>query len=105
MLERTFDIDEGVCACFIEWQKAFDPVNWTKLMQSLKGTGIDWRERKLISKLYMDQSVKLRADQGETRSTKIGRGVRKGCCFHGFYSTYTTNNLPTKLLKGLETSK
>jgi hypothetical protein len=24
----------------------------------LKGTGIDWRERRLISKLYMDESVK-----------------------------------------------
>jgi hypothetical protein len=38
----------------IDWQKAFDRVNWTKLMQILKGTGIDWRERRLISKFYMD---------------------------------------------------
>ena len=27
-------------------------------MQILKRTGIDWRERRLISKLYMDQKVK-----------------------------------------------
>jgi hypothetical protein len=31
--------------CFIDWQEAFDRVNWTKLMQILKGTGIDWREK------------------------------------------------------------
>jgi hypothetical protein len=37
--ERTLDIDEELCACFIDWQKAFDHVNWTKLMQILKGTG------------------------------------------------------------------
>jgi hypothetical protein len=48
--ERTLDIDEELCACFIEWQKAFDRVNWTKLMQILKGTEIDWSERRLISK-------------------------------------------------------
>jgi len=36
----------------IDWQKAFDRVNWTKLMRILKGTGIDWRERRLISNLY-----------------------------------------------------
>jgi len=28
--ERILDIDEELCICFIEWQKAFDHVNWTK---------------------------------------------------------------------------
>jgi hypothetical protein len=30
--ERTLEIDEGLSVCFIDWQKAFDRVNWTKLM-------------------------------------------------------------------------
>jgi hypothetical protein len=63
-------------------------------MQILKGTGIDWHERRLISKLYMEQSVKIRLDQGETRSVKIGRGVRQGCCLllilFNLYSEYLT---------------
>jgi hypothetical protein len=92
--ERNLDIYEELCACFIDWQKAFDRVNWTKLMQILKGIGIDWRERRLISKLYMEQSVKIRLDQGETRSVKIGRGVRQGCCLSpilfNLYSEYHT---------------
>jgi hypothetical protein len=50
--ERTLEIDE-LCVCFIDWQKASDRVNWTKLMQVLKGTGIEWRERRLISNFYM----------------------------------------------------
>jgi hypothetical protein len=57
--ERTLNIDEELCACFIDWQKAFDRVNWTHLMQILKGTGIDWCERRLISKLYKEQNVKV----------------------------------------------
>ena len=60
---------------------AFDLVNWTKLMQILKGTGIDWCERRLISNLYMTQSVKVRLNRGETRSVKIGRGVRQRMLF------------------------
>jgi len=60
---------------------AFDLVNWTKLMQILKGTGIDWCERRLISNLYMTQSVKVRLNRGETRSMKIGRGVRQRMLF------------------------
>jgi hypothetical protein len=94
--ERTLDIDEELCACLIDWQKAFDRVNCITLMQILKGIGIDWLERRLISKLYMEQSVKIRLDQGETRSVKITVCRR-------FCSTYTASTLPRKRLKGLET--
>jgi hypothetical protein len=39
--EQTLEIDEELSVCFIDWQKAFERVNWTKLMQILKETGID----------------------------------------------------------------
>jgi hypothetical protein len=78
--ERSLGIDEVLCICFIDWQKAFDCVNWTKLMQILNISGNDWHERRLINKLYMDQRVKVRLDRVETRSVQIGRGVRQGCC-------------------------
>jgi len=58
--ERTLKQDVELCVCFIDWQKTFDRVNWTKLTQVLEGTGIDWSERKLIRNLYMAQSVKVR---------------------------------------------
>ena len=74
------EIDAELCVCFIDWQKVFDQINWTKLTQILKVTATDWRERRLISNLYMAQSVKLRLKRGETRSVKIGRGVMQGCC-------------------------
>jgi len=49
--ERTLERDEELNVCFIDWEKAFDRVNWTKLMHILKETGIDWRERRFISNL------------------------------------------------------
>jgi hypothetical protein len=50
-------------------------------LQIIKGIGIDLIEgRRLVSKLYVEQSVKIRLDQGETRSVNIVRGVRQGCC-------------------------
>jgi hypothetical protein len=75
--ERTVDVDGEVCVCCIDWQQAIDRVNWTKLMQILKGTGIDWRERRLISNLYMTQGVKVRLNRGETSNVKTGRGIRQ----------------------------
>jgi hypothetical protein len=42
----------------------------------------------------MEQSVKIRLDQGETRSVKIGRGIRQVCCLSpilfNLYSEYLT---------------
>jgi hypothetical protein len=43
MSERTLDIDEELCAGHMDWQNSFDRVKWTKLMQIVKGNGIDWR--------------------------------------------------------------
>ena len=51
---------------------------------------------KCIYVLYKDmvQSVKVRLNRGETRSVKIGRGVRQGCCLSpilfNLYSEYLT---------------
>jgi hypothetical protein len=50
---------------FTDCKKAFDRVNWTKLMQILKGIGIDWRERRLISKLYMEECQNTIGPRGD----------------------------------------
>jgi len=46
--EQTLGIDEELCTCFKDMQKAFDHVKWTKLTQILKGAGIDLHVRRLI---------------------------------------------------------
>jgi hypothetical protein len=69
--ERTMDIVEKFSACVTDWQKAFYSVKKFKLMQILKGGGIDWRESRLIIKLCMDQSVTVGLDEQEARSVKI----------------------------------
>ena len=45
-------------------QNASECVNWNTLMQTLTVTGIDWCERRLIRKLYTDQIVKIKLDNG-----------------------------------------
>jgi hypothetical protein len=67
--------EEQICACFTGWQKAFDRVNWTELMQILKGISMNWRERRFISKMYVEQSVQLRLEHGKKTSVKNGREV------------------------------
>ena len=74
---------EGILSCKLDQINA-DP----------KGTGLDFRERRFVSKFYMDQSVKVKVDQGERRSMKTGKRVGDGCCFSPYlfnlYSEYLT---------------
>jgi hypothetical protein len=105
MSEQILDIDKELCACFIDCQKAFGHVNWTKLMQILKATGTDWHEIRLISKLYMDQSVKLKLDQEEARSVTTGRRVIQGCCLSPVLFKLGSEYLAKEAVKGLETLK
>jgi len=72
-----------------------------QIMQILKETGIDWRERRLISNLYMAQSVKVRLNRGEARSVKIGRGVREGCCLSPILFNLYSECLTKEALEGL----
>ena len=39
--ERTLEIDVELSVCFVDSQKAFDRVNWTRLMLILKKIGIE----------------------------------------------------------------
>ena len=34
--ERVLDVKEEMCLCFIDWQKAFDRVDWSKLLDMLR---------------------------------------------------------------------
>ena len=91
---------------------AYDAINcsafarmWEKLMQIVQVTGVDWRERRLFSKLYVDQRVKRIMDMGETRRVKIGGGARKryslSLILFNFYRKYLTK----EALEVLEDSK
>jgi len=70
-------------------------------MPMLKGNGIDWHERRLISNLYMAQSVKVRLNRGETRSMKNRRGVRQGCCLSPILFNLYSECLTKEALEGL----
>jgi hypothetical protein len=38
--ERVLDIKEEMCLCFIDWEKAFGRVDWTKLLEMHRNIGV-----------------------------------------------------------------
>jgi hypothetical protein len=43
--ENMLEVKEEMCLYFIDWQKAFGLVDWTKMLEILKILKINWRER------------------------------------------------------------
>src|SRR6476469_5406574 len=77
--ERSLEFGNNVYICFIDFEKAVDRVNWEKMMKVLQRIGVDWRDRRMISQLYMNQEAVVKIAGGESDSGIIGRGVRQGC--------------------------
>ena len=97
--ERALNIDEELCACFIELQKAFDRVKWTKLMKIIKGTGINLR-KKFGQQIVHESESLTNTVHGETRRVKDGRTVRQGCCLSPILFNLYSECLTMESLEG-----
>src|SRR5580698_431469 len=67
LCERSIEHNNDVYICFVDFEKAFDRVNWVKMMDALKSIGVDWRDRKLIRELHMGQEAVIRVANGESQ--------------------------------------
>ena len=47
---------------FVDYEKAFEWINWKKKMEILKNIGVDWRDRRLIKELYIHQTARVKID-------------------------------------------
>src|SRR6476619_1035684 len=78
MCERSLEFGNNVYICFVDFKKALDRVSWETMMKVLQSIGVDWRDRRMISKLYMNQEAVVRIAGGESDSGIVRRGVRQG---------------------------
>ena len=45
LAERSLENDQEIYACFVDYEKAFNRVNWLKLMEILGNLDVDWKNR------------------------------------------------------------
>ena len=81
---------------FIDYVKAFDRADHSKLWKILKDVGIPDHLTCLLSNLYADQEATVRTGHGTTDWFQTGKGVCQGCilspCLFNFYPEYIMQN-------------
>lgn len=79
LLQKCRDQTQDVHICFIDYEKAFDRVQHTELIDLLYEQGLDQNDINIIKNLYWEQTASIRVEDKLTTNIPIKRGVRQGC--------------------------
>ena len=90
--KRAREFQKNIYFCFIDYDKAFDCVDHSKLWTILKEMEIPDHLTHLLRNLYAGQEASVRTGHGTTDWFRTGKGVRQGCilspCFFNFDAEY-----------------
>lgn len=75
MQEKVLDVEEEMPVNFTNFENAFDRVQWTKQLETLKNLTIDRRDRRLIKNSYLNQTVTVHIPEDWEPGT-VRRGAR-----------------------------
>ena len=92
IIDKTKEFQKNIYFCFIDYAKAFDCVDHSKLWKILKGMGIPDHLTCLPRNLYAGQKATVRTRHGTADWFKIGKGVCQGymlsSCLLSLYAVY-----------------
>ena len=96
ILEKAREFWKKTYFYFIDYAKAFDCVDHSKLCNILKEKGIPDHLTCLLRNLYAGQEATVRTGHGTTDRFQIRKGVRQGCtlspCLFNLYTEYSMWN-------------
>jgi hypothetical protein len=52
MIEKSIHVNKQFHVAFVDFEKAFDNVEWNNLSGILENLGIDYKDRRIINQLY-----------------------------------------------------
>src|SRR5579872_502632 len=88
--ERAIEVKKDLYLCFIDFNKAFDRVRHSRLLNMLQDLG--GKDIRLARNLYWNQSAPIRHQNELGEFTSIKRGVRQGCVLSpDLFNLYSEN--------------
>ena len=88
IIEKAKGFQKNIYFCFIDYAKAFDCVDHSKLWKILKGIGIPNHLTCLLRNLHAGQEATVRTRGGMTDCFKLGKEYVKAVYCHPAYLTY-----------------
>ena len=96
IIEKAREFQKNIYFCFIDYNKAFDCVDCSKLWKILKEMGIPDHLTCLLRNLYAGQEATVRTEHGTTDWFQIRKGVHQDCilspCLFNLYAEYIMQN-------------
>ena len=102
LCEKVLDHGNKLFICFVDYEKAFDKVNWAERMDTLKLLGVDWRDRRLIWVLYTKQRAVVKVAAEYTNKCSIGRDMRQGCSLSPLIFSIYAERMMVEALDGVD---
>ena len=94
IIKKAREFQKNIYFCFIDYAKAFDCVDHSKLSKILQEIGIPDHLTCLLRNLYAGQEATV--GHGTTDWFQTGKGVHQGCilssCLFNFYAEYIMQN-------------
>ena len=96
IIQKAREFQKSIYFCFIDYGKAFDCLDYSKLWKILKDTGIPDHLTCLLRNLYAGQETTVRTSHGTVDWFQIGKEVHQGCilslCLFNLYAEYIVQN-------------
>ena len=96
IIKKAREFQKNIYFCFIDYTKASDCVNHSKLWKILQEMGIPDHLTCLLRNLYLGQEATDRTGHGTTDWFQIGKRVCQGCilspCLFNLYAEYIMRN-------------
>ena len=95
-MEKSAEFQKNIYFCFIDYAKAFDCVDYSKLWGILQEMEILDHLTYLLGDLYLGEEATVRSGHRTTHWFKIGKRVCRGYifspCIFNFYAEYIMQN-------------
>jgi len=78
VLERAIEYRKTISMCFIDYSKALDCIDHSRLWDTLRSMGVPEHLIALIKSLYTKREAAVRTEYGNTEWFEVRKGVRHG---------------------------
>ena len=77
LIEKANEFGIPICIAFVDYEKAFDSVDFVPVMEALKNQGVEKPYIDILTEIYRNATAVIRLHE-DSNKIRLGRGVRQG---------------------------